>query len=81
MQPLYHHYPMLDAFSLSVVSCIANSVPKFKQLGLYNSCSCNKIQQHNYDYSMYCNHMLIVPCFGIRLVHWQHTIVVAIYYC
>ena len=32
MQPLYHHYPMLDAFSLSVVSCIANSVPKFKQV-------------------------------------------------
>jgi len=32
MQPLYHHYPMLDAFSLSVVSCMANSVPKFKQV-------------------------------------------------
>jgi len=32
MQPLHHHYPMLDAFSLSVVSCIVNSVPKFKQV-------------------------------------------------
>ena len=32
MQPLHHHYPMLDAFSLSVVSCIANSVPKIKQV-------------------------------------------------